>query len=104
MKVYNQRIGQSEAGKVNTPTKTKSISPDKTTHLDKSSEVTKQEDSKVSISNKAKESAQAKQIAKSASDVDEEKIQRLRAAIQNGTYKVNAEQIANRLVDEHLSF
>ena len=58
---------------------------------------------KVEISTKARESAKAKDIAKAAPDVNEEKIARLRSAIQNGSYKVDADKVADRLVDEHLA-
>ncbi len=58
---------------------------------------------KVSISSKAKDAAKATQIAKAAPDVDEEKVTRLKAAIQSGTYKVDADKIADRLVDDHMA-
>lgn len=58
---------------------------------------------KVSISSKAKDVAKATKIAKAAPDVDEEKVARLKAAIQSGTYSVDADKIADRLVDEHMS-
>ena len=35
-------------------------------------------------------------------DVNEEKVARLKAAIQNGSYKVDAEKIADKMVDEHI--
>lgn len=58
---------------------------------------------KVAISGRAKEAAQAKEIAKNAADVDEARVAKLKAAIRNGTYEVDADKIADRLVDEHLS-
>ncbi len=58
---------------------------------------------KVSISSKAKDVAQAKQIASKTSDVNEEKVQRLKKQVQEGTYKVDPERIADKLVDEHLT-
>ena len=57
----------------------------------------------VAISTRAKDAAKAKELASSAPDVDEAKIARLKAAIQSGGYKVDAEKIADRLVDEHLN-
>lgn len=58
---------------------------------------------KVTISPKARDAAKAKQIAKSAPDVNEEKVARLKAAIESGAYRVDADKVADRLVDEHLS-
>ncbi len=57
----------------------------------------------VTISTRAKDSARAKSIAKDAPDVNEEKVARLKAAVQNGSYKVDAEAVASKLVDDHVS-
>lgn len=57
---------------------------------------------KVSISGRAKDAAYAKEVATKASDVNDEKVARLKEQIRNGTYKVDADKIADRLVDEHL--
>lgn len=58
---------------------------------------------KVEISAKAKDAVRAQNIARGAPDVDEAKVARLKAAIQNGSYKVDADKVADRLVDEHLA-
>ncbi len=55
------------------------------------------------ISAKGRELAQAKQIASSAPDVREEKIAKLKEMIAKGSYKVDANAVADRMVDEHLS-
>ncbi len=68
-----------------------------------SREPTVESTDKVSISSKAKDVAQAKQIASKTSDVNEEKVQRLKKQVQEGTYKVDPERIADKLVDEHLT-
>ena len=57
---------------------------------------------KVAISGKARDTARAKELATAAPDIDETKVARLRAAIQGGSYSVDADQIADKLVDEHL--
>lgn len=56
---------------------------------------------KINLSPKARQINKAKEIA-SNQNVDEAKIARLQAAIDNGTYKVDAEKVADKLVDEHL--
>lgn len=58
---------------------------------------------KVAISGRARDISKAREAASSAPDVNDAKIAKLKAAIQNGTYKVDAEKVADRLVDEHLS-
>ncbi len=57
----------------------------------------------VEISSKAKGAALAEKVAKATPDMNEEKIARLKAAIESGTYKTDAKAIADRLVDEHLT-
>jgi negative regulator of flagellin synthesis FlgM len=54
------------------------------------------------ISSKARDLARAKQAASDAPDVRESRIAELREKIQNKTYNVSAEAIADRLVDDHL--
>ncbi|MEW6056014.1 MAG: flagellar biosynthesis anti-sigma factor FlgM [Bdellovibrionota bacterium] len=57
---------------------------------------------KVAISGRAKDAARAKEVASSAPDVDEAKVARLKAAIEGKSYNIDADKIADRLVDEHL--
>ena len=59
-------------------------------------------DTKTDISPKAKEFAQAKKIASDAPDVREAKIAELRKRISEGHYKVDADAVADRMVDDHL--
>lgn len=58
---------------------------------------------KAEISGKAREFAKAKEVAGQAPDVREDRIAELKAKIAAGNYKVNAQAIADRMVDEHLS-
>jgi negative regulator of flagellin synthesis FlgM len=58
---------------------------------------------KVSISGKAKDASLAKEVARNAADVNEEKVARLKEQIRSGAYKVDADRVADRLVDEHLA-
>ncbi len=64
---------------------------------------TKSESVNTEISAKAKDMAKAKQLAVDAPDVREAKIAELRDKIQNKKYNVGSAEIADRLVDDHLS-
>ena len=57
---------------------------------------------KVEISEKGREFAKVKAAAHDAPDVREEKIAALRKKMAEGTYKVNPDAVADRMVDEHL--
>ncbi|MES2963558.1 MAG: flagellar biosynthesis anti-sigma factor FlgM [Bdellovibrionota bacterium] len=57
--------------------------------------------SKVELSSRAQDIKRAKEIATAGPAVDEAKVARLQAMIDKGQYKVNAEKVAERLLDEH---
>lgn len=57
--------------------------------------------SKVEVSDRAQMMAKAKAIAKNDS-IDEAKVARIQKMIDDGKYKVDAEKIADKLVDEHI--
>ena len=54
------------------------------------------------ISAKSREFAQAKAIADKTPDVREEKIAELKRRIAAGQYKVDADAVADRMVDDHI--
>ena len=54
------------------------------------------------ISARGKELAHAKSIANAAPDTRADRIAELKQRIADGGYKVNAEAVADRMVDEHL--
>lgn len=58
---------------------------------------------KLDFSPDAKKIQKIKELAMAGSDIDEEKVARLQKLIDSGQYKINAENIADKLVDEHLS-
>ena len=58
-------------------------------------------DAESNISGKAKEFAQASEIATNSPDVREAKIAELKRRIANNEYNVKPEDVADRLVDEH---
>lgn len=59
--------------------------------------------SNVNVSERAQMMSKAKEIASSPMSVDEAKVARLQKMIDEGTYKVDAQSIADKLVDEHLT-
>ena len=60
------------------------------------------ESARAEISGRAREFAAAKEAASGAPDVREERIAELKRRIASGSYKVDADAIADRMVDEHL--
>lgn len=57
--------------------------------------------SKVDLSARSQDIKKAKELATPNDSIDEAKVARLQALIDSGSYKVNAEAIADRLLDEH---
>lgn len=57
----------------------------------------------VNVSERAQMMQKAKDLASQPMTVDEAKVARLQKLIDEGKYKVDADAIADRLVDEHLS-
>ncbi len=55
------------------------------------------------ISSKAKEANKAFSVAAAAPDVREDRVAELKKKIQAGTYKINSDLIADRLVDDHMA-
>jgi flagellar biosynthesis anti-sigma factor FlgM len=62
----------------------------------------KSESASTEISSKARDMAQAKQVATDTPDVRESKIAALREQIQNKKYHVSSSDISDRLVDDHM--
>lgn len=58
--------------------------------------------SRVEVSTRAQDMARAKELATPSDSIDEAKVARLQRLIDSGQYNVDAEAIADRLVDEHL--
>ena len=56
---------------------------------------------RVDLSSRAQDIKKARELA-SPSDIDEAKVSRLQKMIDAGEYKVNAEAIADRLLDEQM--
>ena len=61
-----------------------------------------QPEEKVDLSTKAKDIQQAKNALNSLPDIREEKVQEIKAQVEKGTYNVNAEKIADKMVKESI--
>jgi negative regulator of flagellin synthesis FlgM len=57
---------------------------------------------KVDLSTKAKDIQQARNALDSTPDVREAKVQEIKAQVDKGTYNVNAEKIAGKMVNDSL--
>ena len=57
---------------------------------------------RVEVSPKAQEAKRIKELAMAAPDVDMAKVERFRNLIDSGQYKVDAQAVADRMVDDHL--
>lgn len=60
--------------------------------------------SKVAVSSRAQEAKKIKEIAMAAPDVDQAKVDKFRKLIEDGKYKVDAKAVADKMVDDELSF
>lgn len=56
----------------------------------------------VALSDKARDAARIKGLLSELPDIREEKVRDIKARIEQGTYNVSAEDIANRMVGESL--
>jgi len=59
------------------------------------------ESARVDLSSRSQERARVKELATPNDGIDEAKVARLQKLIDAGKYKVDAEAIADRLVEEH---
>jgi negative regulator of flagellin synthesis FlgM len=57
---------------------------------------------KVELSPKAQDIKKIKELAMNAPDVDSNKDEKFKRMIADGTYKVDAKAVADRMVDEHM--
>lgn len=57
---------------------------------------------KVVLSDRAKELQAALEAIQQMDDVDHEKVKRIKAQIEAGTYKVDADKIAGKIIEESL--
>ncbi len=57
---------------------------------------------KVDLSSRAQDIKKIQELANSAPDVDQAKVDKFQKLIDAGKYKVDSKSVADRLVDEHL--
>jgi negative regulator of flagellin synthesis FlgM len=62
----------------------------------------KTDSARVELSQRAQDIKKAKELATPSGDIDEAKVARLQKMIDEGKYKIDAEAIADRLLDEHM--
>ncbi len=60
------------------------------------------EATKVELSPRAQDIKRIKELANSAPDVDQAKVDKFQKLIDAGKYKIDAKSVADRLVDEHM--
>lgn len=58
---------------------------------------------RVEVSDRAQEAKRIKELAMSAPDVDQAKVEKFRRMIDEGKYKVDAKAVADKMVDEQLA-
>jgi negative regulator of flagellin synthesis FlgM len=78
-----------------------SIFDSKKTRGNRGAEVGSADSARVDLSSRAQDMVRAKELATPNEGIDEAKVARLQKLIDAGKYKVDAEAIADRLVDEH---
>ena len=107
MKVTNNKIGPTPA-KIDSAKLTKS---EGSRGLFSNSDITSSPakgdvagSSNVNVSERAQMMKKVKELASTPPTVDETRVARLQKMIDEGRYKVDADAVADRLVDEHLSF
>lgn len=107
MKITHNKIGQNlnlkdtaKSEATSATQQTKAIGKSKTDSLSESSSTPPS--SGIAISSRAQQMQKAKELAMAAPDINQEKIDRFKQMIKDGTYKVDAEAVAERMLNEHL--
>lgn len=59
---------------------------------------------RVNLSSRAQDIKRAKEVAVATPDIDEEKVARLQKLVDSGEYKVDAKELASKMVDEQASW
>ena len=105
MKITHNKVGQnlnlSDTGKSDKAGKANSKSGGAEALSDMTAGASRGSDSaQVNLSQRAQDVMKAKEIAMAAPDIREDRVAALQKAIDSGNYKVDAKDIADRMVDE----
>jgi len=110
MKITHNKVGQNLNVRDNAKTE-KSDKAGVTSALDakdlkaKSADaVSPSEASKVNLSSRAQDIKRIKELAVATPEINEEKVNRLQKMIDEGNYKVDASEIAGKMIDEQASW
>lgn len=102
MKITHNKIGQkldlTDAGKTDKVSVQKNLKGAK--NFDNPADLAGA--TRVAVSPQAQEAKRIKELAMAAPDVDMEKVAKFRSLIDSGQYKVDAQAVADRMVDDHL--
>lgn len=60
--------------------------------------------SKLNVSNRARDAQKIREAAMAAPDIDQEKVARFKAMIEKGEYKVDAQAVADRMLQDELKW
>ena len=107
MKVSNSKIGPStpqlDTAKTGKSAKTDGPTTARTKPAqDAETRAQIKDSTNVNLSPRAQQMQKAKEIARGDDSIDEARVARLQKLIDEGDYKVDADKIADRLVDEHM--
>jgi negative regulator of flagellin synthesis FlgM len=94
----NESVNAKQSGRANAAQEAKKSEKTTASESDRSTH----SGARTEISAKAKEFAAAKAAATEAPDVREDKVSDLKRRIADGSYKIDTESVADRMVDDHL--
>jgi negative regulator of flagellin synthesis FlgM len=107
VKITHNKVGQN----LNTADSAKSSKAEKTgdassakksSNASTSDAAASSQATKVELSPKAQDIKKIKELAMNAPDVDSNKVEKFKRMIADGSYKVDAKAVADRMVDEHM--
>lgn len=113
MKITHNKVGQNlnmtDSTKSSSQSaragQTKAAGDDKNSLLEALDKKPSQDGSaKVNLSQRAQDIQRAKELAKAAPDVREDRVAALQKLIDEGKYKVDAKEIADKMVDEEMQW
>ncbi len=108
VKITHNKVGQNlnltDASKADKSGKAKGNAAATEALLTGNTKPTPDDSSKVNLSERAMDIKKAKSLATAAPDIREDRVAELQKKIDQGKYKVDAKEIANKMVDEELQW